>query len=64
MGVPGCLDYYSVTFSQKDNDRKKKYEEEEEEEEHIVSGASLLAPPSPIPPGNIKLGAKILGCIV
>lgn len=57
MGVPGRLDYYSVTFSQKDNDRKKKYEEEEEEEEeHIVSGSSLLAPPSPIPPGSIKLG--------
>lgn len=58
MGVPGHLDYYSVTFSQKDNDRKKKYKEEEEEEEekHIMSGASLLAPPSPILPGSIKLG--------
>lgn len=58
MGVPGHLDYYSVTFSQKDNNRKKKYtkEEEEEEEEHIMSGASLLAPSSPIPPGSMKLG--------
>lgn len=56
MGVQGHLDYYSVTFSQKENDRKKKYKEEEEEEEHTMSGASLLAPPSPIPPGSMKLG--------